>query len=80
MNRNIHTGILVVVVLILASFGLIMVYSSSYILAEQRFGDAYYFVKKQLLFCGFGITLMFACIHIPKNFWIKYLCEYYGSS
>ena len=45
-------------VLILSIFGLVMIYSSSYIWAEYKFGDAYKYVKQQGLFLVIGTFLM----------------------
>ena len=45
-------------VLILSLFGLVMIYSSSYVWAEYKFNDAYKYVKQQGLFLFVGIFLM----------------------
>lgn len=50
--------ILLIVTLALVSIGIVMVYSTSAILAGDRFGDPYYFLKRQLLFAGIGFILM----------------------
>lgn len=50
--------ILLIVTLALVSIGIVMVYSTSAILAGDRFGDPYYFLKRQLLFSGIGFILM----------------------
>jgi cell division protein FtsW len=39
---------------VLLGIGLIMVYSSSTILAMHTYGDSYYFIKRQLLWAGVG--------------------------
>lgn len=51
--------------LILAGFGLIMVLSSSGIMAERIYGDTYYFFKRQLMFTGAGLLVMFVLTRIP---------------
>jgi cell division protein FtsW len=38
--------------------GIVMVYSTSAIMAGERFQDPYYFLKKQSLFAGIGFILM----------------------
>ena len=53
--------------LLLAAFGLIMVLSSSGIMAERIYGDTYFFFKRQLLFAGVGALAMFACTRIPRR-------------
>ena len=50
--------ILLVITLILVAVGTAMIYSSSSILAMERFKDAEYFLKKQILFVALGLGLM----------------------
>ncbi len=52
--------ILIGTVLVLTTLGFIMVFSASAVLAQQRFGDKLYFLKRQLIYGGLGILLMFA--------------------
>ena len=54
-------------VLLLIGIGLIAVFSASSILAEERYGDHYYYLKRQGVFCLFGLFLMI----VAKN--INYL-------
>ncbi len=42
----------------LAAFGLVMVYSASYILAQEKFGDGLWYFKKHLIFLSVGFTVM----------------------
>lgn len=60
---------LVVVLLII---GVVMVYSSSYIWADYKFGDKLFYLKRQLLFVGVGIIAMFIFMMTPYNLWKKY--------
>lgn len=57
---------------VLITFGLIQVYSSSYIFAVDKYGDGLIFFKKQLLFVIAGFLLIGVLIKIPQNFLIKY--------
>jgi cell division protein FtsW len=50
--------ILLVITLILVTVGTAMIYSSSSILAMERFKDAQYFLKKQILFVLLGLSIM----------------------
>lgn len=52
-------------VLILVGIGIVMVYSASSTLALEKFGEDYYFLKKQILFSLLGITALVACRYIP---------------
>ncbi len=51
--------------LILAGIGIVMVYSTSAILAGDRFGDPYYFLKKQAIYAGAGFLLMIIMVFVP---------------
>jgi cell division protein FtsW len=53
--------------LLLGGFGLIMVLSSSGIMAERVYGDTYFFFKRQLLYTGFGLVAMIACMQMPRQ-------------
>jgi cell division protein FtsW len=59
--------VILTAVILLVGIGLVAVYSSSSILAEQRHGDHYFYLRKQLMFCLLGFVLMI----IVKN--INYL-------
>ncbi len=50
---------LLIITLVLTTVGFIMIFSASAILAQQRFGDNLYFLKRQLLFGGLGLFMMF---------------------
>ncbi len=60
--------IMLVLILILICFGSIMVFSASYADAESRFNDSYYFIKRQIVFVGIGILVMFITMNIPYKF------------
>ena len=53
--------------LILGGFGLIMVLSSSGIMAEHVYGDKYFFFKRQLIYTGVGLAGMFICMRMPRR-------------
>ena len=59
MKKNKLEILLVISVIIISLFGLLMIYSASYIWASYKFNDPYKFVKNQGLFCIIGIILMF---------------------
>jgi cell division protein FtsW len=66
--------LLILTVLGLMSFGLIMVYSSSFIYALEKTKDGYWFVKKQIAFALFGLFGLAIFARIPYVFWKK--CGY----
>jgi cell division protein FtsW len=54
-----------IVTLALVGVGIVMVYSTSAIMAGDRFQDPYYFLKKQALFAGIGFILMILTLFLP---------------
>ncbi len=58
-------SVLMIVTLALVGIGMVMVYSTSAILAGERFQDPYHFLKKQCLFAGVGFLLMIVALLIP---------------
>lgn len=64
--------VLVLSVIALAIFGVIMVYSSSYIWAEYKFNDPFKYVKNQGLFLIVGIIFMLIISKINYNIYHKY--------
>ena len=59
--------ILLIVTLALVGVGIVMVYSTSAIMAGDRFQDPYYFLKKQALFAGIGFILMILTLFFPHR-------------
>ncbi len=57
---------------VLITFGLIQVYTSSYIFAVDKYGDGLLFFKKQLIFVFAGLLLMGILVKIPHNALIRY--------
>jgi cell division protein FtsW len=49
--------VVIVVVTLLILFGLIMVYSSTMILAKEKFDDSFYFLKRQIVWLLVGLIL-----------------------
>jgi len=58
---------LLVVTLLLLAIGVVMVYSASSAVALARYDDAGYFLKRQLLWVGFGVAVMMVTAHM--NVW-----------
>ena len=54
-------------ILLLAGFGVIMVMSSSGIVAEKVYGDKFIFFKKQTIFAITGVFTMFLFSRLPKK-------------
>lgn len=64
--------ILLIGIIIISLFGLLMIYSASYVWAEYKFGDPYKFVKTQALFLLLGYILIVMMLRVPYT---KYLSK-----
>ena len=60
-------------VIILAIFGVIMIYSASSIWAEYKFGNEYKFLISQSIFLIVGIATMKVVSNIDYHIYYKYL-------
>lgn len=69
--RNNMDYIILLITMTLAATGLVMVYSSSFIMSETRFGDPYYFFRPQVVYVIFGMTLMLITRHIPYQLFCR---------
>lgn len=67
-----YDKLLYVATIILISFGIIMVYSSSNIWAEYKFNDPYKFFKYQLAFFLVGLILIRIILRINPSLYEKY--------
>ena len=63
---------LLFIVLFLLGFGLIMVYSASSYEAFDDYGDAAFYMKKQLIANLMGLTAMVVVAMIPYQFWKRF--------
>jgi len=59
--------ILFFVTLVLVGFGITMVFSSSAIVAKEKFGDPNYFSFKQLIFAALGLAVMFVVMKVDYH-------------
>ena len=70
--KYLKDNLLFVSVIILSLFGLLMIYSSSYIWAEYKFNNPYKYVISQGIFFIVGIFLMLILRKIDYNIYKKY--------
>ncbi len=63
--------ILLISVIIISIFGLIMIYSASYVWAEYKFNDPYKFVKTQGIFLLVSYIIMKYMLKIPYTIYLK---------
>ena len=70
-NKKIELTLFIAVI-ILSLFGVIMIYSSSYIWAEYKYSDPYKYLKNQLLFFCIGIVLMIIVSKVDYKKYFRY--------
>ena len=70
MKKNFDKPLLITVVII-AIFGLVMIYSASFVWAEYKFNDPYKFVKMQGLFFLVGLILMYFLSKVDYHLYYK---------
>ncbi len=63
--------VLFTTILIISIFGVVMVYSSSYVWAEYKFNDPFKYVKNQGLFLIIGLILMIGVSKIDYKFYYQ---------
>lgn len=62
---------LLIIIMFLIAFGLVMLYSTSSYSAMQNYGDAAYFLKRQIISTIVGLVVFAAAIMINYHFWYK---------
>ena len=75
-----YDPVILIAVLLLIGIGLIAVFSASSILAEERYGDHYYYLKRQTVFCLFGLFLMILVKNINYLFYKRLVYFFLGLS
>jgi len=60
---------IIAITLVLVTFGIIMLASTSGTHAERLSDDQYYFLKRQLAAMAVGFAAMFTCARIPYSYW-----------
>lgn len=58
---------ILILTVLLGGFGVLAIYSASWYVAEKQYGDAFFFVKKQLLGFVLGIIAMLACSRLQHH-------------
>lgn len=66
-----HDLLFWVVVLSLSLFGLLMVYSASSVAAYDQLGDSFFLFRRQLIFFGVGLLVMWMTSKVPVSTWLK---------
>jgi len=61
---------LLLAVIALLGIGIVQVYSSSYVLATENYGDGLFFFRRQLIFALVGFLLLMGTIQLPWH-WVE---------
>ena len=69
-----------IIVMLLLCFGSVMIFSSSYVFAEKKYGDSFFFIKKQIVWMTVGIIAMFAASLLDYTFVKKVTFPIFGVS
>ena len=75
-----YDPVILLAVILLIGIGLVAVYSASSILAQEKFGDHYYYLKRQAIFCLFGLLLMILAKNVNYLLYRKLVYFFLGSS
>jgi cell division protein FtsW len=62
---------LLILTLLLLGVGLVMVFSASANMSEERYGSAYLFVRKEILWDIMGLAALFVCARLDYHRWQK---------
>ncbi len=82
MFENTLKNSILIVILMLLSVGMIMVYSTSSIVAQMdpATGNPYFFIKKQILWMLIAGLALLICSDIPYKFFYKHAYTFFGIS
>jgi cell division protein FtsW len=64
--------VLLLTVIAMVLFGLLMVYSSSFIYAQEKTGDGFAFIKKQLIYAVAGFAALVVVCRVDYRRWSKW--------
>ena len=59
----------VVTLLVIIAYGLVVLFSAGYAVALYRRGDAYTYIRPQLLFAALGVAAMYAASFVDYHVW-----------
>ncbi len=67
--REPRPAAVLVVAMLLLTFGLLMMTSASIEIAQNNYGDSLFFIKRQLIFAMLGVGVMLALMAVPIRVW-----------
>ena len=72
-------GLLAIVITLLA-LGLVMVFSASFARGLDGYQNPYYYISRQLVWCGIGLAVMIVAARIPYTFWERWSIALMGGA
>ncbi|NEU30001.1 putative lipid II flippase FtsW [bacterium LRH843] len=69
--RKDNDWLLIITTFLLSGFGLLMVYSSSYVWALDRFDNSHFFIQRQLMWFGLAVFAFLFVMHVPYRYYKK---------
>jgi cell division protein FtsW len=66
--------------LLLLGVGLVVIFSASSLLAEHKFGDSYFYLKRQGTFCLLGLCFMILAKNLPAGLYSRLAYPLLGAS
>ena len=65
--KNRFDSLFLLYVILIVSYGTLMVFSAGGAYAEARYGDSLYFVKKQTIWLLIGFSVMYITSHVDPS-------------
>ena len=78
--KNRFDSLFLLYVILIVSYGTLMVFSAGGAYAEARYGDSLYFVKKQTIWLLIGFSVMYITSHVEPSIYKKYAPHFYGAT
>ncbi len=72
MKKNSVDLLMFISIIVISVFGIIMIYSASYIWAEYKFNDAFKYIKHQGLFFIVGVVFMIIISTIDYHIYLRH--------
>ncbi|MFA6947929.1 MAG: putative peptidoglycan glycosyltransferase FtsW [Eubacteriales bacterium] len=69
---------MLIIIILLVCFGSVMVFSSSFAYSYQKYGDSYYFIKRQIIFGAIGLAAMTIAMFIDYRIIRRFTIPFFG--
>ncbi|MEK6577324.1 MAG: FtsW/RodA/SpoVE family cell cycle protein, partial [Nitrospirota bacterium] len=79
MHKRTDKTILVIMLMLIA-FGFIMIYSASAVISFKKYGDSFFFLKKQLIWGLLGMIAFMTAHSLDYRTWQRYVIPVFALS